>query len=472
MAKKIISPKKSNYQEARYEKIMGKKIEFIKCQFTDMQGNIREVTLTANQIKGTGVTSVDGSSVFGKIIPPTESDMVLVPDFSTFNFIPWSSSTARVICNVYYPPEKEDSIVKPFEGCGRGILKKVVKDMEDFLKEHIRKMFPNEKILKIRAYFAPEFEFLLLPEEYDFFNIHLDLNIKNNHYFIPPEKNDDSALKEIIKHLGSMGLKKEKYHTEVSGFQHEIGIGHGNVMHIADGTMTAKYIIENIAKNHGFRASFIPKFNKNVNGSGMHVHQNLSITVAKKSGNKIKKEKINLFFDLSKKDGLSNIGRQYIAGLLKYSREITAITNPLPISYKRLVPGAEAPTYISWDWLNRTALCRGHSKGTKKIRVEYRSPDPLCNPYLAFAAMLCAGISGIEENLKLPPSDNRNFYTDNEGVKELPGNLGEALEQMNRSTMLRKKMGDFIIDTLFKLGNNLWRDECREITDIDIKKYL
>lgn len=468
---RITKPKASEPKDGLLAKIP-KKVEFIKCQFTDMQGNIREVTVTADQLKGTGVTSVDGSSIFGKIVPPTESDMVLVPDFSTFSPIPWSPDTAKVICNIYYPPEKEGLPMIPFEGCGRGILEKVVSNMENVMEKKLRKLYPNEKIIKIRAHFAPEVEFLLLHKSYDYSKIHLDPDLKNNHYFLPLEKDADEALKNMLRHLGKMGLKKEKYHTEVAGFQYEIGIGHGNVTPIADGTMTIKYIIEAVAKNYGFRASFCPKFNQHVNGSGMHVHQNLSMTVVRESSGETKEERVNLFFDESKEDGLSDIGRKYIAGLLKYAKEITAITNPQTISYKRLVPEGEAPTYISWDWLNRTALCRGHSKGTKRVRVEYRAPDPTCNPYLAFAAMLSAGLTGIVEDLELPPCDNRNFYTDHAGIDELPGNLGEALQLMNQSTMLRNSMGDFIIDTIFSLGLNVWKEECQQITDMDIKKYF
>lgn len=445
------------------EELKKKGVEFVKYQFTDMQGNIREVTLTIGEIRGMGTTSVDGSSVFGKIIPPTESDMILMPDCSTLTMIPWSPDTARVICSVFYPPESEGGEMIPFEGCGRSILSHVEKSMAGVLKKRAAKLFTGKKIEKLHAHFAPEVEFLLCNGDYDHMNIHLD-DLENNHYFVPPQKRVDEVLKEITKTLGLMGLKKEKYHTEVSTFQYEIGIGHGNVLQIADATMTVKYIIENIAQSHGLKASFIPKFNKNVNGSGMHVHQNLAATV---DG-----EEHNLFFDSTMENCLSDIGKTYFAGLLKYASEITAITNPLPISYKRIVPGREAPTYISWDWLNRTALCRGHSRGIRKVRVEYRSPDPKCNPYLAFAAMLSAGLEGIESSLELQPSDNRNFYTDNEGVEELPGNLGEALEKMNRSSMLRKRMGDFIIDTLFTLGKMTWREYYQEISDIDIRRYF
>ncbi|MBM4271704.1 MAG: glutamine synthetase [Deltaproteobacteria bacterium] len=450
--------------QTQVKELKKKGIEFVKYQFTDMQGNIREVTLTVEQIRGIGTTSVDGSSVFGKIIPPTESDMLLMPDFSTLIPIPWSKDTARVICNVFYPPEKEDKEMIPFEGCGRSILSSAERSMNHVLKKRLAQIFPGAKIGKLHAHFAPEIEFLLINGDYDQTKIHLDQNLENNHYFVPPQKKTDDVMKEITRGLGLMGLKKEKFHTEVSTFQFEIGIGHGNVLQIADATMTIKYIIENVAQTHGLKASFIPKFNRKVNGSGMHVHQNLAATVEGKE--------VNLFFDASSEDGLSHTGRNYFAGLLTYASEITAITNPLPISYKRLVPGREAPTYISWDWLNRTALCRGHSKGIRKVRVEYRSPDPKCNPYLAFAAMLSAGLAGIEEDLELPPCDNRNFYTDHTGVKELPGNLGEALEIMVRSAMLRKRMGNFIIDTLYELGRDLWREYCQEVSDIDIRHYF
>lgn len=459
---KNVSELKVKKLGAKLKKILGEcpGTENIECHLTDMQGNRKSVSVTSQELSERGLTSTDGSSVFGKIIPPTESDMVLVPNLETFCLVPWSPNSARVICNVYYPPDKEGVAMLPFEGCGRSILQNVVGKMDRL----IRRRWPEKDITEVMAYFAPEVEFLLLPEDYDIDKIHLDPALKNNNYFVSPSLKIDKALKEIIKYLGMVGLKKEKYHTEVATHQYEIGIGYGNAVLIADGVMTTKYIIEKVAEQYGLKASFIPKFNKNVNGSGMHVHQNIAV----KCGD----EKINLFFDSKKKNGLSDMGRSYIAGLLKYAREITAITNPLPISYKRLVPGCEAPTYISWDWQNRTALCRGHSKGTKKIRVEYRSPDPKCNPYLAFAAMLSAGLSGIEENLKLETSQKRNYYTDHDGIKQLPANLGEALERMNNSKMLRKKMGNYIINFIYKLGKNEWRDYCQAVSSTDIEKYF
>lgn len=448
-------------------------IRFIKCQFTDIQGNIREVTVTMEQLLGTGTTSVDGSSVFGKIIPPTESDMVLVPDLSTFCPIPWLPDTARVICDIYHPPKKQGAPLEPFKASPRGVLRSLTKKMNKTLKKEVQRRYPNATVKKIKAQFAPEVEFLLVPEEYDYLKIYLDSKIKGYHYFISPKEREDKALKEMLEFLGIMGLKKEKYHTEVTDYQHEIGFGHDDIMVIADGVMTIKYVVEAIAKQYGFRVSFIPKFKADVNGSGMHVHQNLAAVISRVVKGKVIEETKNIFFDKRRKNCLSMLGENYIAGLLKYAREITAITNRLPISYKRLVPDAEAPTYVYFDWLNRTALARGHSEGTNKIRVEYRAPDPTCNPYLAFAAMLAAGLAGIKEKLRLKSCRRkRNLYKDHEGVLSLPGNLLEALSLMKGSRMLRSSLGNFIINALLKLGDEEWRRFSREITAEDIKNYF
>lgn len=443
-------------------KELGEDISFIKYQFTDMQGNLREVTLTKENVKGDGYSTVDGSSVFGKIIPPTESNLLLVPDPETLVKIPWTNDTARVICNVFYPP-KEDEEPTAFEGCPRSVLAKVEKDMEGILSEALKDKVDGE-ITKFHAHFAPEVEFILLDEDYPSERLHRDQSLENDNYFVAPKKKADQALKQMVKCITDMGVKREKYHTEVTTYQYEVGIGHGNILKMADATMTLKYLIQNVAQLNGLRASFIPKFRKSVNGSGMHVHQNLAITIGD--------EETNIFFDRSKTDGLSDIGGHYIAGLLKHAKEITALTNPIPTSYKRLVPGCEAPTYIAWDWQNRTALCRGHSEGTHKLRVEYRAPDVKCNPYTAFAAMLAAGLSGIENKDELPAPDKRNFYHDNENVEELPANLGEALEHLNKSDMLRIKLGDFLIDAVYEIGRDLWKDYSQKVSDVDIRMFL
>jgi glutamine synthetase len=335
--------------------------------------------------------------------------------------------------------------------------------MPSILKKEIEKRFGKEAE-KYHAHMAPELEFLLLPKNYDFSHIHQDPKIKNDNYFVPPTQKVDRALGQMLEVLTDLSIKKEKYHTEVTSYQVEIGMGHGNALAMADATIAVKYVIQKIAELNQLRASFIPKFKKGVNGSGMHVHQNLAATICEKE--------FNLFYDEDKKWALSNMGQAYIAGLLAHAKEITAITNPLPISYKRLVPGCEAPTYIAWDWKNRTALCRGHSENTHPIRVEYRAPDPTANPYLAFAAMLSAGLEGIAKNLSLANPQKRDFYHDNKGVEELPGSLKEALEFMNKSSMLRRRMGNTIIDNIFKIGRETCKDYSQEVTDIDIARYL
>lgn len=451
----------SNEFGQKLEQLKKEGIEFVKYHVTDIQGNLREVTLTIGGIKGSGTTTTDGSSIFGKIIPPTESDMLLEPDHSTLVKIPWVKDCARMLCNSYHTPSREGQEPVSFEGCPRTLLARVEKSMKGVLEERISKAFSGKEVEKLHAHFAPEVEFLLVDKNYDFLNIHRDPDILNNNYFLPIDK--DEILKEMLHAFGNMGMKKEKYHSEVTTHQCEIGVGYANVLKMADATSTLKYVIKEIAKKNNLRASFIPKFKEGVNGSGMHVHQNLAVTF---NGEK----EINLFFDEKKEDGLSDIGRNYIAGLLKFAPEITAFTNPTTISYKRLVPGCEAPTYIAWDWLNRTALCRGHSIGTRKVRVEYRSPDPTCNPYLAFAAMLSAGLEGIAQNLELPKPDNRDFYHDNEGVKELPGSLDSALELMNGSKMLRNRMGEFVVDTMYKLGKKVAKEDQQRVTSEDIRR--
>lgn len=435
-------------------------IEFVKDHFIDLQGNIRELTVTLSQVGSKGHSSTDGSSVYGKIVPPTESDMLLVPDPETVSIIPWQKDTARVICDVYYPPEREDMEPKRFEGCSRGILEGIVTKMETLLRDRVERDYPGKKIEKFHAHFAPEVEFILLPADYDEEKLPFDKNMRNDNYFVPPAKAVDAALKEMTASLSMLQMRKEKFHTEVARYQCEIGIGHGNVVSMADAVMTVRYLIKAIAENHDLKASFIPKFNMHVNGSGMHVHQNLAVTLGK--------EEQNLFLDMDRPDGLSSIARSYIEGLLVFAPEITALTNSFPISYKRLVPGCEAPTYIAWDWKNRTALIRLAAQMTRKIRAEYRAADPLCNPYLAFSAMLAAGLEGIEQGFELRPNDTRNLYHENRGVTELPGDYLTALENMNGSAMLRKWLGDYIIDQIYKLGTGFWK-KCPRSTRIGKK---
>lgn len=457
-------------REIAKEKIASAKeenIEFIKYHSVDLRGIIHDETLTIEDLKNLGETSTDGSSLFAKIITATESDMMLIPDFRTFKKLPWLPNTARVLCNIFHPRKKDGETMQPFNGCSRNVLAKIEKSMQPV----IEKLFPALEISKFHAHFSPELEFIVLDKEKYERNlekgksIHADTTLNNNNYFVPPSHAMDLFLQEVTQCLKVMGLKREKYHTEVATYQCEIGIGYGNVSSIADACITAKYILQKVAEKHGLIVSFIPKFNAGVNGSGMHVHQSLAISVNGKE--------INMFFDIGQQYGLSKIGQHYIAGLLKFAEEITAITNCLPVSYKRLVPEKEAPTFISWDAQNRTTLCRLHSPEIEKsIRVEYRGADPMCNPYLAFAAMLAAGLEGIRMKLRLPPAEKRDYYVDHDGVKQLPANFGIALEMMNRSRMLRVNLGNDLVNMLYLSGGNEWSSYGQEITDVDIRRYF
>lgn len=445
-------------------------VEFIECQFVDLRGNYRDKTLSIEAIKK-GSTGTDGSSVYGNVVfSPTESDLVLIPDISTLHIIPWSTTngavdTARVICNVFYPA-REGEAPKQYEGCSRSVLANVESRMNVVLEEIVRRMHRKARIKKFHAHFSPELEFILVPKEYDYRTLPQDSDLANNHYFMAAKPRIKKTLREISRYLSSMGMKREASHNEVSTFQYEIGIEFGNALQMADAIFTLKYIIGNVAELNDLVALFAPKFNASVNGSGMHVHQNLAVTILE---GKTELE-ANLFFDRSKPDCLSDLGRSYIAGLLKYAREITAITNPTLNSYARLVPGAEAPTYVGWDWQNRTALSRGHSEGRKSIRVEYRAPDPMCNPYLAFAAMLSAGLQGIKEDLELPKADKKDYYHSSDGVQRLPGNLHEALQLMNASKMLRVWLSDYVINAMCNVGMEVCTKRLTRITPEDLRE--
>ncbi|MFA5359492.1 MAG: glutamine synthetase family protein [Patescibacteria group bacterium] len=440
-------------------------IRFIKCLGADMQGHIREVTAyyprDSDDIDVRNI-GVDGSVLFSQIIMTTESDMVFVPDLSTLRKIPWTSDTALVICDLYYPPEKEGEPLKPFEGCTRGILKKLVRKMERNLPKYIKKVQPERKIKNFWAAFAPELEFLLVRKDYDYTKIHL-ADLKNNHYFRTLAGECDEILKEIVVYLGKLGVKPEKYHTEVAGLQYEINIELSDILSSADNVVIMMYVINAVAKKHGYRFSLIPKFNENVNGSGKHIHENI-FAMEEIDG---VYQQVNVFYDKRTKDGASYIMRSYTAGNLKYGREYTLLTNPAPISFKRFTKKAEAPEDLFFGWKDRTAFARGHMKGTKKIRTEIRSADGLSNPYSSCAAHLAAGLAGIEEGLVLEMHKGHGYY--NYGKENrLPLHFGEALTLMYKSKMLRKYLGNFLIDSLFTLGGIVWHKECTQITDRDI----
>ncbi len=395
------------------------KIEFVKFMFTDIQGILKGFSVPISELE-TGFDEgmgFDSSSIMG-YTPIHESDMIAMPDLSTFMELPWRPYVARVICDVQKPDGK------PFEGDPRYVLKRTVEEAE-------KKGF----LMNV----GPELEFFAFksmdgnPETTDI----------GGYFDLLPLDEAENLRKDIIHYLTKMDIKVEYSHHEVAPSQHEIDLRYTDALSMADVAQTYKLIVKATARQHDLYASFMPKPLFGVNGSGMHTHQSLFYL---KNGK-------NAFYDKMDSSGwhLSDVGKQYIAGCLKYAREITAVLAQWVNSYKRLVPGYEAPVYISWALRNRSAMIRVplYKPGKEgATRIEFRAPDPACNPYLAFSAMLAAGLAGIEEKLSLRKPIEKDIFEMSktqrrkEGINDLPGNLGEALDEFENSNLMKKTMGE------------------------------
>ncbi len=422
-------------------------VRFIRLWFVDILGQLKSFAIHVSELEtafeeGMGF---DGSSIkgFARI---DESDMVAIPDPTTFVLLPWrpkEKAVARMFCDIYNPDGT------PYQGDPRYALKRAL--------EKMKKMgFTN-------FYLGPELEFFYFksdkcPEILD-----------TGGYFDYPMDAAEDLRRETILALESMGIHVEYSHHEVAPSQHEIDLRYADALEMADIVITYKITVKEIAKKYGVYATFMPKPLFGENGSGMHTHQSLFI------GDK------NAFFDPNDKYHLSDVAKHYMAGLLKHIKEITLVLNQWINSYKRLVPGYEAPVYICWARRNRSALIRvpmykpGKEKAT---RIELRSPDPACNPYLAFAAMLTAGLKGIENKYPLPePVEKDVYHMDPEerkalGIEELPGSLIEAIEYAEKSEVLREALGDHIFNQLITSKRIEWDDYRIRVTEYEIEKYL
>ncbi len=423
-------------------------VRFIRLWFTDVQGILKSFSITIEELEGALLEGMgfDGSSIegFSRI---EESDVIALPDPNTFQMLPWSpleNGVARMFCDVLNPDGSH------FEGDPRWILKKELKKIGD---------------MGYTYYVGPELEYFYFksdkgkPETLD-----------RGGYFDLTTLDAASPLRrDTILYLESMGIGVEYSHHEVAPSQHEIDLRYTDALTMADNAMTYRMIVKEVATRNGVYATFMPKPIFGVNGSGMHTHQSLF------KGDK------NAFYDSNDKYNLSSIGKQFIAGLLKHSKEIVAITNQWVNSYKRLVPGYEAPVYISWARRNRSTLVRvpmykpGKEKST---RVEFRCPDPACNPYLAFSLMLAAGMEGIKNKYPLPdPIEENIFEMDIErrekaGIETLPDNLFEALQYFEKSKIARETLGDH---TFFKFIENKkieWDRYRIQVTDYELDNYL
>ena len=421
-------------------------IRFIRLWFTDVLGFLKAFTITSQELEGAFAEGMgfDGSSIdgFSRI---QESDMVAVPDPSTFQLIPWKTEAevARMFCDVLNPDGS------PFEGDPRFVLKKQLKRAAD---------------LGYTFYVGPELEYFYFKSESE-----PEFLDQGGYFDETPLDLATDWRKRTVAYLESMGIPVEYVHHEVAPSQHEIDLRYTDALTMADNVMTYRLTVKEVAQEFGIYATFMPKPVQGVNGSGMHTHQSLF------TGDR------NAFFGEGDEYHLSTLGKHYIAGILQAAREITLVTNQWVNSYKRLVPGYEAPVYVCWARRNRSALVRvpqykpGNEAAT---RIEYRSPDPACNPYLAFASMLGAGLAGIEQELELPPEASNNIYemTEDErltaGIRSLPADLHEAIELANGSKVLREALGDHVVEFLIRNKREEWDAYKSYVTPYEIERYL
>ncbi len=394
-------------------------VRYLRLQFTDLLGVIKNVEVPVSQLGKALDNKImfDGSSIEG-FVRIEESDMYLYPDLSTWLVFPWSSSqgkVARLICDIHMPDGTS------FAGDPRGILKRT-------LKKAATMGFSTMNVGS-----EPEFFLLKIDDEG---NPTTEVNDQGGYFDLAPMDLGENCRREIVLVLESLGFEIEASHHEVAPGQHEIDFKYADALEAADNIMTFKLVVKTVARQFGLHATFMPKPIFGLNGSGMHCHQSLF------------NEQGNVFFDENDEFGLSVIAKQYLAGILAHARGFTAVTNPIINSYKRLVPGYEAPCHIAWSGRNRSPLVRVPASRGVGTRIEVRSPDPATNPYLAIAVMLRAGLDGIERKLVPPNPINRNIYVMNEmervraGIHSLPDNLREALEELANDDVIRDALGE------------------------------
>ena len=428
-------------------------VKFICLQFTDIVGAVKSVDIPLKRLPVAIEDGVwfDGSSVegFARI---QESDMRLIPDLETYALLPWSQPErrrARIFCDIYMPDGT------PFPGDPRGLLKRILRRVTD------RQWSYNV---------GPEPEFFLLRKN-DSDTIHPVPHDVGGYFDFSASDEAQRVRAELMLALEGMGLEVEMGHHEVSRGQHEIDFRYADALRAADNVVTLKYTIRALAARQGLIATFMPKPIYGVNGSGMHTHQSI-----------FDQEGRNIFFDPEDEYHLSPIAYGFIAGQMVHARALAAVVAPTVNSYKRIVPGYEAPVYVCWAHINRSAMIRipSHSPGREaSTRAELRFPDPSCNPYLAFAVMLAAGLDGIEKDIPCPPPVNDlNIYEMSEselaehGIAQLPGSLGEALDELDRDSILKETLGPKIYQAFVRAKRSEWDEYCARVMDWEVEYYL
>lgn len=423
-------------------------VEFIRLQFTDMFGTLKNVAITSSQLEKAlnNECMFDGSSIEG-FVRIEESDMYLYPDLDTFCIFPWrpqQGKVARIICDIYTVEQK------PFEGDPRYILRKAVADAAK---------------LGYRFDVGPECEFFLFNQDEDG-QPTTESNERAGYFDLGPVDFGENARRDMVLTLEDMGFEIEASHHEMAPAQHEIDFRYDEALKTADNIMTFKLVVKTIAKRHGLHATFMPKPKFGINGSGMHLNMSVS------------RDGINVFQDAKDEYGLSKEAYCFIGGIMKHMKALTFITNPSINSYKRLIPGYEAPVYIAWSAKNRTPLIRIPGSRGEYTRVELRNPDPSANPYLALAVCLAAGLDGIKQGLMPPKAVNRNVYemTDEErkifGIEKLPGSLREAAIEFQKDTFIQEILGEDLSKKYIEAKNGEYYEYRIQITDWELEKYL
>ena len=408
-------------------------VKFIRLQFTDILGTIKNVEIPVSQLEKAldNKMMFDGSSIEG-FVRIEESDMLLYPDLDTFVIFPWTAEkgkVARLICDIYTPEGQ------PFEGDPRNNLRRILDEMKEL-------GFTNFNL-------GPEPEFFLFKLD-QAGEPTLELNDKGGYFDLAPTDLGENCRRDIVLELEEMGFEIEASHHEVAPGQHEIDFKYADALTACDQIQTFKLVVKTIARKHGLHATFMPKPLFGVNGSGMHC--NLSLFTNGK----------NAFYDTSSELELSENARQFIAGILKHAPSFTAVTNPTVNSYKRLVPGYEAPCYVAWSARNRSPLIRIPASRGLSTRVEVRSVDPAANPYLAMAVLLKAGLDGIKNKLTPPAPVDRNIYVMNkeerieEGIADLPATLAQALDELKKNEVIVSALGGHIFEHFVEAKEIEW----------------
>ena len=424
-------------------------VEFIRLQFTDIFGTLKNIAITSSQLEKAldNKCMFDGSSVEG-FVRIEESDMYLYPDYDTFEIFPWrpqQGKVARLICDVHTPDGK------PFEGDPRWILKKTIKEANE---------------MGYRFDVGPECEFFLFHTDDN--GLPTTLSHEKAGYFdLGPNDLGENIRRDMVLTLEEMGFEIEASHHEVAPAQHEIDFKYDEVLKTADNIQTFKMTVKTIAKRHGLYATFMPKPKFGISGSGMHINMSLATEEGK-----------NIFADENGKIGLSDDAYHFIAGIMKHARGMSAITNPLVNSYKRLVPGYEAPVYIAWSAKNRSPLIRIPASRGNGTRVELRNPDPTANPYLVLALCLAAGLDGIKNKIEVPESVDCNIYemTPGErraaGIENMPADLKEAVDCLVADEFLCSVLGEHITTKYVEAKMKEWENYTTRVSQWEIDEYL